>query len=531
MRSFFKMSILFFFLLFSLNKICYSTSYYIDSLNGSDSNTGKSNSQAWKTLKKINQTSFKNGDDIYLRCGSNFKYQKITVSWPGTKDNRVVIGAYYMAGGVETVGVNGDGKPIIDGNNSYPTSKNSYLVGINNDINYVTIQDLNVIHSNQYGIKVSSGAKYCTIQRDRVDDTYLENIFFAGSANYGKVEYCELTRGSRLRLEMIGACRGWPPGGIKMTGTLNGIIEYNKVYNQYAEGIIVGSNSTCKFNVVGDSMGVGIYIQSQHSAEVAYNLVYGTDTNKYNSYSSCKTTQENWKGNGIAAGLEVGANYGDLYDVKIHHNIVINRESGLRVYNSNATARLINMDIYNNTLIDNEYNFHVSNVNGKSDGVVIVRDNISYPNDSRSKHLNADSGLDHWIIDHNDWAIKAAPKGEWSGAGDITTNPKFFKTNWKGSINQTSDFIAKNFTPTDLANGSGIPLDPYYKHFIDPKSNFNTSNPDPIIGHPINVKLDSLPDLNLWPMGAIEFNSDSTNNSITATTLYPPSGISITAAD
>ena len=32
-------------------------------------------------------------------------YSDLTIDWDGTSGNRVVVGAYYMDGGVETVGV------------------------------------------------------------------------------------------------------------------------------------------------------------------------------------------------------------------------------------------------------------------------------------------------------------------------------------------------------------------------------------------------------------------------------------------
>lgn len=45
------------------------TSYYVDSAGGSDSNTGSSETQAWKTLDKVNATVFQPGDRILFKAG------------------------------------------------------------------------------------------------------------------------------------------------------------------------------------------------------------------------------------------------------------------------------------------------------------------------------------------------------------------------------------------------------------------------------------------------------------------------------
>ena len=58
MRLFFKFLVCnIFFVLFLFNPAwAANTSYYVDATNGSDSNTGLSHAQAWKTLSKVNST-------------------------------------------------------------------------------------------------------------------------------------------------------------------------------------------------------------------------------------------------------------------------------------------------------------------------------------------------------------------------------------------------------------------------------------------------------------------------------------------
>jgi hypothetical protein len=67
--------------------------YYIDSVAGSNANTGLSEAQAWKDFAKINGTVLGPGDSLLLKRGSVFN-QELMVSAQGTPDNWAAIGAY-----------------------------------------------------------------------------------------------------------------------------------------------------------------------------------------------------------------------------------------------------------------------------------------------------------------------------------------------------------------------------------------------------------------------------------------------------
>ena len=51
------------------------TSYYLDSARGNDSSPGTSPKAAWKSLSKVNATTFKPGDRILLKSGSAWNGQ------------------------------------------------------------------------------------------------------------------------------------------------------------------------------------------------------------------------------------------------------------------------------------------------------------------------------------------------------------------------------------------------------------------------------------------------------------------------
>lgn len=81
------------------------TVYYVDSRAGNDSNPGTSSDRPWKTLEKVNATTFSPGDRILLRSGSVWRGQL----WPkgsGAEGKPITVGMY--GGGVKPV-INGEG--------------------------------------------------------------------------------------------------------------------------------------------------------------------------------------------------------------------------------------------------------------------------------------------------------------------------------------------------------------------------------------------------------------------------------------
>ncbi len=80
-----------------------ATTYYVDAAGGADSNSGVSPAQPWKSLEKVNSTTFALGDRVLLAAGSRWK-GKLNPKGSGTPGNTIVIDRY------------GDGaRPIIDG--------------------------------------------------------------------------------------------------------------------------------------------------------------------------------------------------------------------------------------------------------------------------------------------------------------------------------------------------------------------------------------------------------------------------------
>lgn len=104
-----------------------TTRYYIDN-NGSDSADGLSPNTAWKTLTKVNATTFQPGDSVLFKRGDAWT-GTLVIKSSGTNDARITFGAYGT----------GD-KPRITGNN---TTLSAVLI---QDAKYLTFENFDVSH-------------------------------------------------------------------------------------------------------------------------------------------------------------------------------------------------------------------------------------------------------------------------------------------------------------------------------------------------------------------------------------------------
>jgi parallel beta-helix repeat protein len=82
-----------------------AATYYVDATNSNDANTGLSEATPWKTIAKVNASSFVPGDQILFKRGEIWREQ-LTVPSSGSSGNPITIGAY------------GSGElPVINGSN------------------------------------------------------------------------------------------------------------------------------------------------------------------------------------------------------------------------------------------------------------------------------------------------------------------------------------------------------------------------------------------------------------------------------
>ncbi|MCX6208311.1 MAG: hypothetical protein NTZ59_02115, partial [Bacteroidetes bacterium] len=65
--------------------------YFIDATNGNDLNDGKSESTAWKSIAKVNATTFVAGDSILFKCGEVWTGTTLAPKGSGSSSKRIVV--------------------------------------------------------------------------------------------------------------------------------------------------------------------------------------------------------------------------------------------------------------------------------------------------------------------------------------------------------------------------------------------------------------------------------------------------------
>jgi chitodextrinase len=106
------------------------TIYYVDSVSGSDENSGTSENAPWKTLAKISGfTGVKPGDQILLKAGSIWN-ESLDLKCSGDANNQITVGKY-----------GGEARPVINGGGG------KFAVRAEN-IEYITLQDLEITNFN-----------------------------------------------------------------------------------------------------------------------------------------------------------------------------------------------------------------------------------------------------------------------------------------------------------------------------------------------------------------------------------------------
>ncbi|ACT00431.1 discoidin domain-containing protein [Paenibacillus sp. JDR-2] len=120
-----------------------NTTYYVDSASGSDSNNGTSTSTPWKTLDKVNATTFQPGDQILFKSGGVWNGQL----WPkgsGTVGSPIKIDKY-----------GGTARPIINGGGTARAYQSTGAVMLRNQ-EYWEISNLEVTNDDNFSVDLTT---------------------------------------------------------------------------------------------------------------------------------------------------------------------------------------------------------------------------------------------------------------------------------------------------------------------------------------------------------------------------------------
>lgn len=191
------------------------TTYYVDSIAGSDANDGHTPLTAWKTITKVNSITFSAGDSILFLSGCSWSGITLHPLGSGVSGNPIVISSY------------GTGNlPLINGNTA--TSPNENAVFLYNQ-DYVTISNLEI--TNDHHIEAAK-------------DSSLKKGVYVLASNYGTMHGITLQNlvihnvlGSYNKDVNTGGIFCNISGSGKITTFDSLLIDHCKVYNVDLTGI------------------------------------------------------------------------------------------------------------------------------------------------------------------------------------------------------------------------------------------------------------------------------------------------------
>jgi len=427
----------------------FAATYYVKA-DGNDNVDGRSDSSAWKTIGKVNSYNFATGDDVYFKCGDIWTEEQLAIDWSGNTGNRAIVAAYYMNGGIETIGVSGN-KPVVDGNHSQPSASEWHgLVDISG--NYVTVENLRIINSEGRGLR-SVDNKHINCINIESDNTYGSGILYY-NVDTGVIEGCDVTNAGRRWKESQGALM-YPAALGVHSGSHNVIIRKNTVHETYGEGIgLYHKSYDCivEENYCWANRAAQIYIDRSRDVHIRGNLVQGTTNSEFFRHSFW-----GFPGPGDGIGVNDERDTGDPWSQNnsIYNNLIAYTYFGIQLATQHDASTLKNTVVYNNTIVD-------CHICIKHDGPYensYIRNNIVYCLSSDCRMLNSEPATTPGLTwSNNNWST--AVSGAASGTGDVIGVPNLVKSSgWRSMASEGdldgSDFALQSNSP---AIDGGIPL-------------------------------------------------------------------------
>lgn len=260
--------------------------YYVDPA-GHDDSTGTSMTAAWKTLSKINASTFTPGDRILFKSGGIWN-DTLHIKSSGTTEAPIIIDKY-----------GGDARPIINGGGLKNGSNALYL----NKVSYFEVNNLELTNTVPAGMSyaatgirvVGGSASGTAINNISIKNCYVHDVNGAidGQANYNKSSGGIILDG-KIYGALVQSCHvaNCSVEGIRTTGdramsarSKDIIIDNNLIEYIYGDGIVmsgVTGGSQITHNTVykacmntGSQNYAGIWTIGSLDTLVAHNEVYG----------------------------------------------------------------------------------------------------------------------------------------------------------------------------------------------------------------------------------------------------------------
>ena len=332
--------------------------FYVDASNGLDTNDG-TESSPWKTIGKVNSSSFEPGDHIYFKRGETWdEFLYFNESKQGSDYAPIVIEPY---GSGNNPVIDDEDKGVIFTGCSNIVLKDFSIhsdIGVmikddtgNNPPEGITIMNCSFNDNNNNGNKavglyLSDGATNCHIIDNTIENHYV-GIWGGEDSNSYELGCNNLFKNNKIHDNSY--------NGIAFDNTDcpvgdESIVSSNSVYNNGFHGIelsarhyIVENNTFYNNGIDGSGGASGIHLYSRASDEdesedrggdhniIRYNTVYGTKDD----------TGSRTDGNGIQMDMWCDSNL-------VYNNVIYDNDgAGIILYGASEN------EVYNNTMYNN----------------------------------------------------------------------------------------------------------------------------------------------------------------------------------
>lgn len=228
------------------------TAYYIDCVNGADTNAGTSPSQAWGSLAQVNNTIFQPGDGIFLKRGTTCN-GALTPQGSGETGKPIILAAY------------GRGElPIIEAGDRPEAIK---LTGQE----YWEIRDLETTGGTTFGVLVSGDESVDTLNYIRLTNLVVHDVWGEPFTDKTPGLVVVLSNGTIFRDVVIDGVTAYNTNqwaGIEVSGSTGWPIDYDDP--EFAEDVTV-RNSTV-YNIYGD----GIVLWGVQNGLIEHSVAFDT---------------------------------------------------------------------------------------------------------------------------------------------------------------------------------------------------------------------------------------------------------------
>jgi hypothetical protein len=368
--------------------------YYVDSVNGSDTNSGTTPSNPWKTLSPVNAKKFSPGSVISFKRGSSWT-GSLVINESGAPGNPITFTAYDT----------GD-RPILRN----PGDSNNLTRAVIINANWVIVEGLLVRDTYDAGIKILAGAEHNIVRDNEITNTGL---------------------------------------GIQINGQYS-LFTHNYVHDLHMVVNTPGGNND-------DYGAVAVVLSNASYNEISYNRMvnciapsydFGTDGGAIEWWGNTdgNYVHHNWAmdDNGF---LEVGG--GSAKDTIVAYNVSINNGIFALVHLTGSFASSVtNFRVENNTIVETgngAYGWVALGFEGVPiQSTLLARNNILYIN-----RFVAISNMSSFTHDHNLYYLSGGTKtGFTLGQGEKIADPLF--------VNLASQDL--HLQPTSPAIDAGVNL-------------------------------------------------------------------------